>query len=230
MWLACPTCHFWTDMCKVTLIRHGRWRAPLCTHCQGRRAASKWKCVCNKKWANCDRHAKGGLACGTKGQSVPRPAKRHMKAGFEIDEEGYPIDLPLRKKVHHKCRACKEYPPHEDVPPSTGADQLAPDIAEGASLQGASTQPSGEQGASSSSGQLKRFRDTPTSEDPEFHERPHARPRPGGHSAQPPRAPKRPHDNPPPGNLASHSRRRLSGKASAIQAIDRLREARDKPL
>ena len=117
MWLACPECHFWTDMCKVTLISHGRWRAIRCTKCQGNRVSSKWSCACGRKWANCNVHAQSGLACGTCKHRRTVPKTTHHKAGFEIDEEGYPIDLPLRVAVRPKCKARREYPVSADVTP-----------------------------------------------------------------------------------------------------------------
>ena len=109
-WISCPECGFWTDVCKVALLRRGRWRAVPCAHCNGNRAASRWKCACNKRWAVCETHSCVGRTCGVRTHLKVQTPKRVMPSCFDVDSEGYPIDKPRKIKKAKVCRAL-EFPP-----------------------------------------------------------------------------------------------------------------------
>ena len=86
-WISCPECGFWTDVCKVALLRRGRWRAVPCANCNGNRAASRWKCVCDKRWAACETHSCIGRTCGVRTHLKVQTPKRVMPSCFDVDSE-----------------------------------------------------------------------------------------------------------------------------------------------
>ena len=85
LWLACPSCGYWSDVHKITLLRRGRWRGIRCTRCNGSRVSSKWKCACGRRWATCEIHSIQGRACGTvKSLTTTTDPKRPCR-GFDVD-------------------------------------------------------------------------------------------------------------------------------------------------
>ena len=117
-WISCPECGFWTDVCKIALLRRGRWRAIPCTQCNGTRAAPRWKCICAKRWAACETHSSVGRTCGARTHLLAshRNPKRDLPSSFHVDLEGYPIDRPRTVKKAKTIRAL-EFPPAETVEP-----------------------------------------------------------------------------------------------------------------
>ena len=108
----CPVCSFWSDVARTTLLNKGIWRSVPCGKCKAPRSASKWKCSCDKLWTNCTVHCPIGRLCGgsTKSKAGPVNPRRSL-GGFDVDHNGYPVDLPRRVKKFKVCSARAAPPP-----------------------------------------------------------------------------------------------------------------------
>ena len=100
-WIACPTCGYWREVAKTTLLSECKWAKVMCMKCDARRTASRWKCPCGVRWSTCQEHADEGFACktikmGPKGKHKGR--KGCKRSAFSLDQDGFPFD-PEPKRV-----------------------------------------------------------------------------------------------------------------------------------